>query len=738
MTPDSPAFGQADLTNCEQELIHLAGSVQPHGLLLVLSPDDLRVTAASDNAAALLGLHPEHLFGRALPTWAPQLAEAVVQARADLEAGEPVPLQGATDARQHWEGALHAVDDGRLVLELEPVPARGALTVEHDRDALMQMVGGAVERLGQAASLGVLADATVRAVRDLIGHDRVMVYKFDADGHGEIIAEARDPRLESLLGHHYPASDIPQRARALYMRNRVRVLVDVHYTPSLLRDAAGRLVGDALDLSMSYLRSMSPLHLQYLQNMGVTATLVVSLVRDGQLWGLIAAHHYAPRNVRHALRAACDLIGEVVSTRIAAIENYAHAQVAVLVRRLEQRLVEATSTEGDWRLALFRHPRHLLQPLEATGGALFAEGEVLTAGEVPSTPELRALQAWVDTQAQDRVFAHAAVGKANPALASLTPMASGVLAVRLSATASEWLMWFRKEQLHTVTWAGDPNKPMVGDDPMHLSPRRSFAAWSELVRGTAVPWTPADLALGRAFGQALVDIIVQVHAVRLLVAEHQLAGIRNAVRNAGEPVLITRADGGLIFANAALLALVGRAETELPPGGGVDSLFDPPAPMREVLALLGRGQPHWRGELALARSDGGALPVAVRAEGVPGRHGQPLGLVFTLVDLRDTKRAAEARRHLEASLQNAMSAAANLHAMQADPATGLAGMARSTDPLLTSILTHASLAAMDFADHSTAGPVAPMLEQLERSTQRATLLYGRIRGFTTPRDDDDV
>lgn len=742
MHDDQPAFGQADLTNCERERIHLAGSIQPHGVLLRLRAADLVVSAASGNTGAVLGLDAPALLGRPLAASAPALAGAVTAAAAELSAAgeEPVPLQATADGAERadgtgraWEGALHRVPAGDLVLEVEPVPAPGVPTVEHDRETLMRLVGVTVERLGQAASLGVLADATVQCVRDLIGHDRVMVYKFDADGHGQVIAEARDPRLESLLGHHYPSTDIPQRARELYMRNRVRVLVDVHYEPAPLLDTDGQPLGEGLDLSMSYLRSMSPLHLQYLKNMGVTATLVVSLVRDGRLWGLIAAHHYAPRNVRHALRAACDLIGEVVSTRIAAIENYTHAQVAVLVRRLEQRLVEATSTEGDWRLALFRHPRHLLQPLEASGGALFAEGEVLTAGETPSTPELRALLDWVGAQATDRVFATSSIGKANPALAALTPTASGVLAVRLSSAQPEWLMWFRKEQLHTVTWAGNPTKPMVDDDPLQLSPRRSFAAWSELVRGTAVPWTPADLALGRAFGQSLVDIIAQVHAVRLLVAEHQLAGIRATVRHADEPVLIADADGALVFANACLHTLAGRAADSLSAGTAVESLFDPPAAMTEALALLRRGQPHWRGELALAVPGAPPLPVAVRAETVPGRHGKPLGMVVTLFDLRDNKRAAEARRHLEASLQNAMSAAANLRSMHAPGGQPT----RAPDPLLASILTHASLAAMDFSDHVSAAPVAPMLEQLEASTRRATQLYGRIRGLARPPDSTE-
>jgi chemotaxis family two-component system sensor kinase Cph1 len=208
-----------------------------------------------------------------------------------------------------------------------------------------------------------------------------MVYKFDPDGHGKIIAEARDPRLESLLGHHYPATDIPQRARELYLRNRVRMLVDVHYEPQpLVPRQLPALPGQGakpLDMSMCNLRSMSPLHLQYLKNMGVTAPGGLAGARR-QAVGPDRLPPLPPRNLRFAVRAAADLLAEVVSTRIAAIENYAHAQVALQVRRLEQRLVEATSTEGDWRLALFRNPRTLLQPLEATGAALFQDGEILT------------------------------------------------------------------------------------------------------------------------------------------------------------------------------------------------------------------------------------------------------------------------------------------------------------------------------------------------------------------------
>jgi len=450
--------------------------------------------------------------------------------------------------------------------------------------------------------------------------------------------------------------------------------------------------------------------------------VVVLLVREGKLWGLVAAHHYSARNVRFAVRAACDLLAEVVSTRIAAIENYAHAQVAVMVRRVEQRLIEATSTEGDWRLALFRNPRTLFQPLEATGAALFTAGEILTSGEVPSTPELRELQSWVDAQSFDTLFSCSSVAKANPALGLLTPTASGVMAVRLSREGSEYLMWFRKEQLLSVTWAGDPSKPMVNNDPMELSPRCSFAAWSEIVRGTALPWTSAEIVLGRAIGLALVDIIVQVHSVRLLIAEHQLAGVRASVQRSGEPVVIADARGHLLFCNHAFAALTGRVESEIAILQDVAKMFIEPQLMRQALATLKAGQPPWRGEMTLAREGHIGLPVSVRAETVPGRDGESLGFIVTLFDLPENKRAAAARRHLKGSMQRA----ARGHGLT----PSMDGTNRGADDVMAAILTNASLAAMDIADGPIGALAATFLEELETSTHRAASLYEQIRTFT--------
>jgi len=753
-----PAFGQADLTNCERELIHLAGSIQPHGLLLTLQGRELRIVQASRTAAALLGRTLDALHGQPLATLGGDVETAVREAMAQAEPGVPQPLRcriagtapHAEAPAPLFEGAVHAVEPALWVLELEAVPAdpaapvpagpagdaaNPAAAVALPREVLERELGAAIKRCSEASGIGALADAVVRSVRALTGYDRVMVYRFDPDGHGQIIAEAREPRLEPLLGHHYPASDIPQRARELYLRNRVRVLVDVNYDPAPLvpRMLPG---GDGppreLDMSMCYLRSMSPLHLQYLRNMGVTATLVVSLVREGQLWGLIACHHDRPRNLRYALRAACELLGEVVATRIAAIENYARAQVAIQVRRLQQRLVEATSTEGDWRLALLRNPRTLLQPLDATGAVLFHGGEVLTCGETPSTPELRALLRWAAAQPPSATpgvaCATSSVGRADPALESLTPTACGVVAVRLSEQKPEYLMWLRKEQLQTVTWAGDPSKPVISNDPLTLSPRRSFAAWSEIVRGTALPWSAHELAMAAALGDALVDIIVQVDAVRLLIAGHQLAQVRATIAGSREAVAVVGSADGSFYANDALHALIGM------PSGHCNSLavlleaFAGDGAARAMVEHVLHERRSWRGELALARPPGGAgltgVPVdpdaapalAARAEPVPTRDGALLGFIVILEDLTQARRTSRARQHLELALSRA-----SRH--------GGLGPGGQADGLVAAIIANASLAAMDIADGGASRAAAPMLEEVELATARATALYQRIRSF---------
>ncbi len=726
---DEPAFGRADLSNCERELIHLAGCIQPHGVLLVLHGPQLRVVQASENVEDLLARPCAELLGQSLDVVDASLAEWV-RGLSGEALDEPVAMARPLRLMVAGHGALfnatvHHRQSCR-VLELEPCPGvQDDQLAELAPQVLMQHLSESLARFSAATTLVALSDAVVRRLRDLTGYDRVMVYRFDPDGHGKVVAEARDPRLDSLMGHHYPASDIPQRARELYLLNRVRVLVNVDAPAAALLPRSVPELGGELDMSHCHLRSMSPLHLQYLRNMGVTATLVISLVRDGRLWGLVACHHYRPRRLSASLRAAVDLLGELIATRITAIESYAHTQVAIQVRRLEQRLLEATSTEGDWRMALFRNPSALLQPVEADGAVLMYDGELMTAGEVPSTPELRQLLHWVQTRlvdghAIDGLFSCSSVVRAHPGLEALTPNAAGVLAVPLSAAPGDMLVWLRKEQLQSVTWAGDPHKPVVGNDPMTLSPRRSFAAWSEIVRDTARPWSDGELALARAFGRSLADIIIQVNCVRLLIAEHQLRQTRTKVADVRKALLVVDERLRLLFASPSLFEMAGHERR--PAVRELDELSSVLGDMAALRACLGKLAEDRRahGQTWVLRAPSGEpVEVELRVEVVPGRDGSVLGYFMVFDDLGDMRRATEARHRLNKVLERGLEGASD--------ASGEGGAA--PDPLLSAMLASAQMAAMDVADAGSLSAVGRLLEEVDASTRRAAQLYERLRRF---------
>ena len=721
-TLESPAFGQADLTNCERELIHFAGSIQPHGALLVMRESDLTVLQASANVEQVLGVAHEALLNRPASVLGGNLDGQVRAVQPELAAEERRPVRCHVAGGRELEGIMHLHPGGGLVLEIELLSAFDPRATTASNQQLQQKIAHAVQQFSNALSIASLADDVVRCFREIIPYDRVMVYKFDPDGHGEIIAEARDDKLDSLLGHRYPATDIPQRARELYIRNRARVLVDAGYEPVPVLPRLRPGIGDELDMSLSYLRSMSPLHIQYLKNMGVTATLVVSLVREGRLWGLVACHHYSPLPVRYAVRAASELLGEVIATRIAALENYVQGQVDVLLRRLELRLIDATSSDGDWRNALFQQPRALLQPLEATGVALVYDGEITTSGEVPSTPELRALARWIATEAKDGLFTCASIERANPALASITPTASGVLAVRLSPSQPDFLIWLRGEQVSEVTWAGDPAKPVLSNDPLTLSPRRSFAAWSEIVRGTAIRWSRADIVLARSIGHSITDFMLQVQVVRLLIAQHQLSQVRHEVAGSPEPVIIAGPEGQVLFVNEAFLRVLPAASTQ----GPLESLashFTEPQAAAAVFRTLVAERRSWRGELAVAAAGRTPLPVRMLADIVPGPSGEAIGFIIILTDLTHSRNAAAARQHFENAIAETQRAEQLL-----EPGSRLL---REPDEVLTAILANANLAAMEITDAAAGAAAVPLLEELEASTKRAAALYRQLRDYTS-------
>jgi GAF domain-containing protein len=553
--------------------------------------------------------------------------------------------------------------------------------------------------------------------KHLTGYDRVMVYRFDEEGHGEVLSEERRPGLESYLGNRYPSSDIPQIARRLYERNRVRVLADVEYVPVPLMPRLSPITGEDLDMSLCFLRSMSPIHVQYLKNMGVAATLVVSLMVGGRLWGLIACHHYEPRFVHFEIRSVCELLAEAIGTRIAALQSFAQAQAELSVRRLEQRMIEVISRDGDWRSALFDSQQSLLKPLNATGAALLFEDQILVAGDVPGTQQLREIGKWLDGKPRAAVTATTSLGIDEPNFTSLTPVASGLLATPVSNSPGDYLLWFRPERIRTITWAGNPFKAVViGDNPADLSPRRSFAQWHQIVEGTSEPWTPADLTTGRLIGDTMTDVILQFRSVRMLIAQDQLKLVQAQVKQAEQPLIMADAEGRIILVNQGFEALMPAPFGPLETLDALPALFSKPTEIRRRLRDLTKQRRTWRAEVIL-KLEHGARPLLVRADPVFSAPGRVLGFVLLFMDISERRAVDTARRRLQDSIIRGNRAVT----ARLDTRASLL-----YQDLLSSVVENAQLAALEITDGSDTARMSEMLESIRSSVTRTADLLEHL------------
>ncbi len=701
-----PAFGEAVLSNCELEQIHLAGSIQPHGALLVVSEPAHEVVQASENVAETFGV-PGLTPGLKLAELDSELAACVSNLAAQLLQDIPVAARCRLQSCDEPVDVLvHRPYTGGLVVEIEPAGPPVDLSGE---------LATALQRISLFSSLRTLCDETARTLKDLTGYDRVMVYRFDDEGHGEVFSEEREPELEAFYGNRYPASDIPQIARRLYERNRVRTLVDVSYTPFRVSPRISPVTGRELDMSMCYLRSMSPIHIQYLKNMGVAATFVVSLMVGGRLWGLIACHHYAPRVIHYELRAVCDLLAEAVGVRIAALEGFARARTMMAVRRLEQSMVKSIAHVGDWRSALFENPQTLFEPLNASGAALLLDGEIQTTGDVPGSQELKLIASWLDRQPRQQVFATTEITAAIPDLES-SPAASGMLAAPLSRSPGDYLIWFRPEQVRTVVWGGDPSKSVVvGDDPMDLSPRRSFSQWRQIVEGKSRSWTAQDLAFGQQLMMSLANVILQFRSVRTLLARHQFDQVREHVRRSAQPVVIADANGQILLVNESFDDLLRAGHRHLQMLDELPRLFSDPNGVRQSLADLQAHGKDWRGEVKFR--DSRSVPMLMRAETVFSKQERVLGFVLMFTDLSEQKTARAARRRFDKALVERHRSTRQRQNSTQEDAYGT---------LLPAIVQNAELAALEIAEGGDEAILPDALDSVESSLSRAAALIEHL------------
>lgn len=498
---DSAVRSDFDLTDCDREPIHIPQAVQPHGFLLVLDPDAQMV---------LKGAGPiEDLTGR--DSWldrpvADLLGDPVARRVRDMARLEDKGFAGRWRAANrleydvvvHYAPASIAGQAPRVVVEVEQSSQQTRLGVE--LIARLDAAGADMER---ASTVQGVCEQAAEAFRKLTGFDRIMIYRFLDDEAGQVVAEARAHEAASFLNHHFPATDIPRQARALYLRNPVRVIPDSRYTAQPLRPPEP---GEPpLDMSDAGLRSVSPVHLQYLRNMGVRASASVSIIVDDGLWGLVACHSAAPQLMPYEIRVACTTLARNLARQLKAKADAELYRERVRLRRLEDELIARLPVEPTLDQALAARSDQLIELVGADGLAVVRGDRAALFGHTPPREGVAALHDWLTRQPGLRPVSTNALSALLPEAEAWRTHGSGLLAVRLPGQDPVSILWFRSEILETVRWAGNPETAIKSGAAGALTPRASFEEWSETVSGRARRWSAAAVESAARLRDALVD-----------------------------------------------------------------------------------------------------------------------------------------------------------------------------------------------------------------------------------------
>ena len=498
-----------NLTNCDREPIHIPGAIQPHGLLLVVSRREWQIIQISHNTQDFLGIEPEQLLGeplsRLLPTDKIEAIAACLEG--EFEQINPLKLSIETqNGTKKFNGIVHSLDEKDIILELESNESENDLNFIQ----FSQISKGILLQIQRASTLQELCQIIVQQIRKLTSFDRVMIYQFDQTGEGDIIAEDKLAELESYLGLHYPDSDIPRQAKYLYTLNFIRSIPQVNYQPVTIL-ALDKEQQKPLDLSLSILRSVSPLHIEYLQNMGVCATLTISLMKQGKLWGLIACHHQSAYFVPYEIRNICEFLGQVMSLELTSKEANEDLDYKIFLKSVQSQLVNALGKAENIRDALLKDQEKLLQLVNATGVVIYTEENLIRIGQTPPEEALPDLIAWLENQFEQDLFATHSLPKIYPAAIAFKEVASGLLALSITKVQKNYVLWFRPEVLQEVNWAGKPEKVnnLEEDGTETLSPRKSFKLWQEMVQQQSQPWKPWEIEGAIELRSAIVGILLR-------------------------------------------------------------------------------------------------------------------------------------------------------------------------------------------------------------------------------------
>jgi PAS domain S-box-containing protein len=644
-----------DLDGCAREPIHLPGTIQPYGVLLVVDDATWVVTHASANTCGVLGLSPD------LDPVGQPLAAIIGVANVATLARHATQFDGLLRFPLHermemgrgcFDLSIH-YHHGRTIVELE-----ATWTEDHFELALTERGQRSLDLLGSNFEHADRWELAAKLVKSLSGLDRVMIYRFDEEANGQVIAEAREENLEPFLGLHYPASDIPPQARRLYESNLVRYLPDILYVPVPVLPPCSSDTAAPLDLGMANLRGISPVHIEYLRNMGVRGTLVLSLMANGRLWGLIACHHYRPLSLPFVTRRWLGHVAQMLGTWLGQAMYRDAAEERAQVGQLLERLHWAAADDGNATfIGLLERVGAQARAMLAADGIMVwsPDGVKVLAGDLPAAERERLLARLRREAGDTPVWVTDSYGVGEPGATAL----GGVLAVLFDDAGESGVVAWRAEQRREVRWAGDPGKAVTQSvGGMRLSPRRSFAEWSELVRGRSLPWSGECIRLAQGVANAFARFELRRQVLAdLREARQRLVLLGSALSRSTEGVLVTdaRLDGQgprIVYANRGMCDLTGYEERELigaSPymlhGRGTDV-----AALQALQEALARGE-TFRGEMLHYRKDGGELLVELSVDPLRDDAGEIVHFVALQRDIGERRRMEQELARLAVTLE---------------------------------------------------------------------------------------
>ncbi|KQN38593.1 histidine kinase [Pedobacter sp. Leaf41] len=509
-----------DLTNCDKEPIHIPGKIQSHGFLIAINKIDFTITYISENTSDYVSTPAKNLLNQPISVLSNHFShepdfniENLLKLgviRKSFDAISPYPI--AINEKPFYLIINTSVND--WLLEFEPV------SLQYD---IQSLVGRSASAMLQGKSVSALLKGAATEVKKLIGYDRIMIYKFLDDGHGEVVAEEREDHLEPFFGLHYPATDIPKQARELYKLSLTRLIADVNTDDSPIITFNETT---ALDLTNGSLRAVSPIHIQYLKNMGVYSSFSISLIANGELWGLIACHNYSSKFIDYKAREGAKLIGEILSSALEYRQEEENSETVELFNNTANVLSEHLNRDKYLIEALTNYDKTLLNVTHGTGVAIVFENELKTIGEVPDDESIWDLVAWLKDNSDESIYYTHRLSEIFHPAKKYKDIASGILACSLSKDPVEIMIWFKPEQISTVNWAGNPDKPVTAfvDGLASLSPRKSFETWSEVVNNTSEKWMPEEITSVLRIREIIVaHINKKANEIRLLNEKLQSA-----------------------------------------------------------------------------------------------------------------------------------------------------------------------------------------------------------------------